>query len=475
MKVKKIKLGRFITAVQIILSLFFVAVLNKIKVLPTKYNYSITALLLLFCLARIIMELKRGKYKKLFKISNALSVFLSVVLLMSSFYCVNAYSALSKSSGANTKTETISVIALKNSKISNIKDTKEDIFGIRDIINIESTDYAIADINKKLGTEIKTSGYIDFQTQIKALYDSEVDVIILNETYRPIILENFEDFEEKTKVIYTIVRSMPMDIGNSNASIDKPFALYITGIDVYGDISNNSRSDVNILAFVNPQTNKILLVNIPRDYYVKIDGGGGAYDKLTHAGIYGVDCSINTLETLFDVEIDYYVKVNFTSVVNIVNKLGGINVYSEYSFSAGGYSFNEGYQNMSGEKALVFSRERHALPGGDRDRGKNQQAVIDGIINKVTSPAVITNMSGVLNAVSSGVSTNITADEISSLIQQQLTDMSTWTTTSISVDGRGASMPTYSMGSQKLYVMIPDEASVDAAKLAINEILGQTE
>lgn len=253
----------------------------------------------------------------------------------------------------------------------------------------------------------------------------------------------------------------------TNTEISKPFAVYISGVDTYGDVKEVSRSDVNIIAIVNPETKKILLVNTPRDYFVQLNGTTGLKDKLTHAGIYGIDMSKNTLEDLYQTKIDYTVRLNFTSLIKLVDALGGIEVQSDQSFSAGGHNFVVGTNSVNSKQALDFSRERHSFSAGDRQRGKNQQRVIEAIFARASQPDIILNYQNILKTLSGAFQTNASKDELSSLIRQQIETAGQWKIESISVDGTGNTSPTYSMGAQPLYVMVPNQASVDAAISAI--------
>ena len=223
---------------------------------------------------------------------------------------------------------------------------------------------------------------------------------------------------------------------------------------------------------VNPVTKKILLTTTPRDYYVPIpDISGGAPDKLTHAGIYGVDASIRTLEALYGIDISYYGRVNFTSVVTIVDALGGIEVNSEYAFESGGYSFQAGPNELDGEAALAFSRERYSFESGDNQRGKNQQAVITAMLQKAMTPAVLSKANQILVSLGDSVETNMTREEMSKFINMQLGDNASWTIESNAVIGTGDEQPCFSSGSQLLYVMRPDTESVRQATQKIEEVM----
>lgn len=250
------------------------------------------------------------------------------------------------------------------------------------------------------------------------------------------------------------------------------FVVYISGVDTWGSASTKSRSDVNILAVVNTNTKKILLVSTPRDYYVPLSISGGVKDKLTHAGIYGVNTSKETLEMLYAVDIQYYVRLNFTGFVGIIDALGGVDVYSDSAFSVGDdFSYVEGINHMNGIEALAFARERHSFAGGDRTRGTHQMEVIRAVISKCASSAILYNYAEVMNSMAGCFVTDMSKEKIASLVKMQLTDMAEWSVTAISVDGTGASKTTYTVPEKKAYVMIPDETTVQNAKEQIAAVL----
>lgn len=247
----------------------------------------------------------------------------------------------------------------------------------------------------------------------------------------------------------------------------KPFNVYISGIDVYGDINKKSRSDVNLIATVNPQTHKILLTTTPRDYYVTIPGVSGAQkDKLTHAGVYGIDTSIATLANLYDTEIPFFVRVNFSSVENIVDIMGGVDVDSKLSFTTGKESgavvkVKKGTNHFNGKQALAFVRERHALAAGDNQRGKNQQALLTGLIKEVMSPKIILHANSMINSVAGSADTNMSENQIKSLIRMQLGTMKGWEVKSIAAEGDSSGKQyCYSYKGKPLYVTVPYDSSV---------------
>ena len=247
--------------------------------------------------------------------------------------------------------------------------------------------------------------------------------------------------------------------------------MYISGIDTSGSISKVSRTDANILLTINTNTHEVLLTSIPRDYYVTLHSKKSK-DKLTHSGIYGINETVSTVEDLLDTDINYYLRVNFTTVIKLVDTLGGIDVYSDYDFTRGNYHFKKGYNHVDGDAALVFSRERKLLAGGDNQRVKNQQHVIEAIMKKaLNSKTILTKYTSILNSLEGSFQTNIEQDDISSLVKEQLNSMSSWEIKNNALTGTGASKSTYSMGSTLVYVMIPDESSVSSAKEKIQDTM----
>ena len=268
----------------------------------------------------------------------------------------------------------------------------------------------------------------------------------------------------------------------------KSFNVYLSGIDLYGKISQTSRSDVNIIATVNPLTKKILLTSTPRDYYVPLYGekgksvSGGMPDKLTHAGIYGVDCSIITLGNLYCIDFVFYVRVNFTSVKKIVDILGGVEVYSDYDFisdwgpnGAGThYKFKKGYNKVNGKKALAFCRERHHFANGDYQRGRDHQHMIEAVLNKVLSPAILKDFSSLLKETKKMFQTSMSTKKIVSLCNMQLSDMATWKISYANAEGTGAKKTTYSIQSTPLYVCEPNYTSVNKITKRIKKVMNET-
>ena len=259
----------------------------------------------------------------------------------------------------------------------------------------------------------------------------------------------------------------------------EPFVVYLSGVDTRGELTEKARSDVNILAAVNPETKQVVLINTPRDYYVDL-AGTNSKDKLTHAGLYGVQTSMDTLGNLYGVDVQHYIRINFAGFINIVDALGGVDVYSDQAFTSVGSpgyydptTFAEGWNHLDGKSALAFARERHAFKTGDIQRGINQMKVIDAMAEKLKSPALLMSFSKLMDAMSDCFVTSLSQEQISALVRMQLGDLSSWDIQSYSVTGTGGkSSKCYSAKGQSLYVMKPDENSVNEAKALIAAVLG---
>lgn len=472
-KSKKAKwnVRKIVGVTTLLFNLVLTILLIVLNILPTKYLIPIViifigidALIILF-----------GYFKKLKKKGSVIYIILNIlwclVCIFGSFYLFKTINFMGGLGKSDQKTENYSVIVLNDSAYEKVEDIKDKEVGL---VSYQSEGKTKA--KEHLSSKVSVN-YKDFETPQdleNALLDKDIDVIMLEDSYVEMFKEINEDFESLTRVIYSFSVQMKTEDISKDVSVTKePFSIYISGIDTYGKISSVSRSDVNIVATVNPNTNQILLVSIPRDYYVKLHGTTGYNDKLTHAGIYGVDMSVKTIEDLLGININYYVKVNFSSVIKIVDVLDGIDVYSEYTFkSYSGYNFTKGYNHMNGEQALDFARTRKAFASGDRQRGKNQQAVIEALIRKCSSAAVITKYSSLLDSINGSFQTNMSTKEITSLAKYQLDKMPEWTVKSISLDGSDAYNYTYSYGRSKAYVMVPYESSIKEAQQALSEILG---
>lgn len=367
------------------------------------------------------------------------------------------------------------VYVLKDDPAERIEDAKDYKFGYVDKYLPKEINTVIDTIEMTVARSITKKASSDAPQLADDLLDKKVKAIILNQALVDIIEDDednkkssnsrYADFAKKIKCIYTInIKTEMAKIADEDMT-KKCFLLYISGIDTDGSVTAKSRSDVNIILSVNPVTHQIVMVSTPRDYYVPLSISNGVRDKLTHAGNYGIDVSMDTLEMLYDVEIKYYFRLNFTGFVDIIDVLGGIDVESDYSFSTHGYSYNEGLNsNLSGIQALWFARERHAFAAGDKQRGKDQMKVIEAVIKKCQTTALLKNYNSILNEVSESFQTNVSKKNIKRLVKMQLNNTTDWKIFSFSVTGTGQSNYTYTVPSKRAYVMVPDETSVEKAK-----------
>lgn len=455
--------------------IIFSYLIIKLDVLPTKYFSGLFGILLVITVIfNLILFVPKVKSK--LKIgTDIFSVLFSIVFCIGINYLYNTNDFFNKITDSKYQVENYYVVVLDNGTYNNIKDLKNDNMGIF----VSNTD-SYKEAREKLLDKVKTKNkdYDDANSLAKDLLKENVDAMFISETYKIALDEEIDNFKNSTKILDTIsIKTKNKDIVKDVKVTKEPFNIFVSGIDTYGKISNVSRSDVNMIVTVNPNTHEILLTSIPRDYYVQLNGTTGLKDKLTHAGIYGVDKSVKTLEDLFGMEINYYVRVNFTTLIDIVDVIGGIDVYSDATFvpwTDRTIKINKGMVHMNGKTALAFSRERHAYREGDRHRVKNQQDVITAIMNKIlSSKTIISKYNSLLNTLDGSFQTNMDTKDLTSLIKKQLNDMPKWTITSQSVNGSDSSNYTYSYPKQKLYVMIPDMSTVNEATTKINEVLNK--
>lgn len=459
--------GKLITLIQLILAVGLIAVIWNSGLVPTKYLMAIIIVLLI--LFGVTFGLQYVK-NKVYIVGIVLSIILSILQAIGIVYMLKADKLMADVGGANYKTDNMIVVVKKDNPASNLMDASMYRFGTQTAVDQENTQTMLDNINKALGREVKVEQYGTVQELANALLEGRIDAAVYNQALDGLITDSIEDYSEQVRVLYHY--GIETELEQETADVEEPFNVYISGIDVDGPIATNSRSDVNIIMTVNPNTKKILLTTTPRDYYVQIpDISGEQRDKLTHAGIYGVDASMRTLEQLYGIDISYYARVNFSSLVKIVDTLGGVDVDSDFDFDAQGYHFQKGMNHLDGKQALAFSRERYSFEEGDNQRGKDQEKVLTAILNKAMSPAILSNASALIADVSDSVQTNMTQEEMAKFIKMQLNDGASWTIESQAASGNGDTQACYSSGDQPLYVMWPDEAVVQSISAKMNEIL----
>ncbi len=428
-------------------------------VLPAAVGVGVISLVSAFYLCR------RG----LGSVHSIIAILIASLILACSYVGYSVVSAAdnfinSVSHSPSVRYETYGVVTLKDSQID-YYDTNSFQVGV----NAMDTylDELKTELDRKSDAEVVERENLTHLGT--SLLGGELGVITVNLSHLDLINNNIEGFEDNTHTVHTFKIRVEDESSVSEIDGKSPFILYISGVDTYGNINTSSRSDVNMIAVINPVTSSILLVNTPRDYFVELAGANGARDKLTHAGIYGVETSQATLENLYGIEIDRHLKVNFTTLVNVVDAIGGITVKSDYPFK----SFKVGDNHVNGRQALEFSRERYSFEEGDLQRGRNQQRVIEGIIAKLSNPQTLLSYQDVLLSLQGSLQSNVEAKAIKNLINTQLSDMKSWSVESIGVEGHGGQDFTYSMGGLPLYVMYPDENSVYEAREAIARTLSR--
>lgn len=477
---------RILLIIQFAIVAFFGYVIYKLKMLPIKFFIPLMVIVVL-----IIVGLYAGQKdpeEKPIKsaIYKILSLLVSIAMVFGTIQIMRGNNVLDMITGANTQVIQMSVVTLENSSVSEIEDLKDEILGAcsaSDAINVNKTKAAI---EEETGT-ITLKDFNSLNETAKALYNGDIEAMILKEMERETLEESYKDFEDKTKVIKTYELKIPSAKANSAQVTKEPFNIFICGTDQRGPISTAGLSDVNMIATVNPVTKQLYLTSIPRDYYVDIDGYNGK-DKLTHSARGGIQCTMKTIENFMGIKFNYYVKLNFTSFMNIIDALGGIDINipkyqtkhsNDGSFTTKIYKYKmkPGKMHMNAKQALAFVRERKSFIDGDRVRGQNQQLMIKAIVKKVCNPSVITKLDGIFEAVADSLETNMSGDEVRSLINMEMDDLAPWDVLSYHLDGtdqRTFECSTVAGGcpnANGVYAMVPNQQTIDKAKGYIETVM----
>lgn len=447
--------------VLVIIVCILLKVLNFISFVDLTIIFGIIAIIVLV-FGYIHIKLKLTKMYVFF---NILSVLLIIIFGVISIFLIKTYYFVIQSRAFNVEVHNYYLLSLKDTNI---------------------TDYKSVD--GKVGTAISVPEFIendmmaDFENYDNqeilslVLFNHSVQAILVDNICYTIMQEVITDFDDKIKVLKVFEETVAIKTVNNGVNDGtSPFVLYLSGIDTYGNIETTSRSDVNILIVVNPKTYKVLLLFIPRDYYVEIPNTNGYKDKLTHTGIYGIDTSIQTIENLLDIEINYYLRVNFNTVIELIDAIGGVDIYSDLEFVTSNDKrcyMKEGLNHVNGRCALSFSRERFAYQDGDRHRGRNQQEVIKGVISVMTTKEdLLTNYLSILDNLDGKFQTNFDLNNLGYYVQNQIKNKASWEVEMISLNGFDSFNYTYSSPHQELYVMEPDWNTINMAQVAINKIL----
>ncbi len=478
-KVIKI-VGLLVCSIQLLFSIVATVYVIRLKLVPS--SYIITVDILLFVLLAIFVFMQKWPVPGI--IATFLSVIVSTILVIACFYIKFTYSKLHDMSGVDTKVDNVNVYVRVEDPAQEITDTNGYVFGILTTLDRNNTDNIRKDIEGLLGHPIETIEFDTVQDLVLGLYYNQTQAIILNDAYMNFVTdtEGFEDTETKIRSIYNKRYESKITEEEKNddylKSEGRVFTILLCGVDTRGSSITNSNSDTNILMTINRDTHQILMISTPRDYYVPLSISGGAKDKLTHSGAYGVDVTMDTLEMLYGVNVEDYVRINFDGFIDVIDALGGISVYSDCDFVAfdndvtnlGDYPFHQGYNEVDGAHALLFARERHAFAEGDRQRGKNQMAVIEAMIDKALSPQILKNYTNIWNEVSDCVVTSMEYDEIADFVKTQLSEGTKWDVQKYSVTGFDLMTTAYSTGSAQVYVMDPDMETVNQAKEYLRQI-----
>ena len=451
-----------ISILTIILSIICIFTIKGLNMLPNKYFIIFVSVMFLFNLIGLLLYTKK---KWLNIIGLVISIITIIISIIGYYYGSETIDYL-KHSFNNDSVEIseygLYVLKKNNFELNDIKN-----FGY---LNDESAEKTVKELKSR--TNAEELSYDDMYTLSSDLKDNKINSMLLDKTYYNMLLDENEISEDEVKLIYSFNIEVKKKVTKQNVDTLKPFNIFLSGSDARSNyIASKTRSDVNMIISVDPKKKTILLTSIPRDYYVSVYGKTGLKDKLTHAGIYGIDTSVKTVENLFDINIDYYIKVGFSSVIEVVNLIGGIDIESDKAFvshcgDGGAIKTNvkKGMNHFNGGEALSYARERYAYALGDRHRILNQQQVLEAVINKVTTDkSILLKYDKLLKSLSKLYKTNIPSELISLLVKNQLEDMSGYKIERQSVSGSDASMNTYTAPSKKRYVMIPYEKDVKKA------------
>lgn len=471
------KFSKVLLAISIIFTLLLAYFVFNANVLPAKYLIIVIIVFAILTLIQAIFIMNK-------KTKTWLIITIDILTLL--FMCLEAFaivkinetiSFLRDNLGIKYRTDIYNIVVSKDSSYQNLEDIKgKTIKSYKDLDDMSS-------VEKELSKKVEVN--IEYDEDIMGLLNNIIEdkelIILVNSGNYDVMAQTDEKYSEKVRILDTIEIKTLIEQEESGIKItEEPFAIYLSGVDTRSNyLPSRSLSDVNIIVAVNPKEKRILMVHIPRDYYVQIHGKPGLKDKLTHSGgMGGVELTMQTIEDLLEIKIPYYVRVNFNALVNLVDAIGGINIDSDIDiarcYTDHGCSFHKGLNSVGGRCALAFARERYAYATGDRHRGENQEQVLSLIIDKVTSSStLISKYSEILGALNGTFESNITSEEITSLVKMQIDDMAKWKMETYNVDGTGNMLPTYSYPNQNLYVMEPKMETVTSAVAKLDEILGK--
>lgn len=466
---------RSVGVLALIVNIIFFTFLFKYNILPGKFRILlliIVAIIILLFIYFLFTQKKSQTFLKIISILLIISSILQGVFISYAKKSINTVEKINQKIELNSNE--MSFVVLKDSNIKSLEEIGEKEIATAETSDEDSTMKTLHEYKIKYSKKLKTKDYGDYLNAAKSILDGDYQVMLLNEGYRPLLEESIEEFSSKTRVLESVVVTNKSNQKDENKAVgeQESFNVYISGIDTYGNLSTVSRSDVNMIVSVNPKTKNILITTIPRDTYLAIGGDNNKKDKLTHAGLFGVDTSKKSLEKFLDISINYYGKVNFTTLTDLIDVIGGITVNNPVNFntSDGTYSFPKGQIEMDGAKALAYSRERYNLSEGDFDRGKNQTRVMEGIIKRMLRPEMLLKFNQTADIILKSVNTDVPYSKMIEMVNDQLDNGGDWKIQTQALKGRGAAnLKSYLMPNSKLYMMKADENSIKVVHQKIEE------
>lgn len=466
------------------------AIILRLNVLPDKYTVVLFVVLAALLAITALLLFAHGK-KPVGTARRIVACILALIIVcgcaLLAKLAADAYKTIHAvtNSGEETSVRNMYVFVRNEDPAQTLADTKDYAYAIIADYDEEHTQQAIVVIEEQISKTLEPAELEKASDLADALFSSQVDAVIMNGAAVTLLMEEdaYADFTQKARILHTMPLSQlevtqPTETEQTDPPeiertiTNAPFIVYISGSDTRSSKLRVSRSDVNILAVVNPVTKQVLLINTPRDYYVPNPAGNGKLDKLTHCGLYGTECSMETLGELYDLEVDYYAQINFKGYEKLINAVGGVTIYSDQSFKARDTYIKKGENKLNGAQALDYARERYHVSGGDNGRGKNQMKVVKALIEKMTTgTTIISNYSSILDSLGGMFSTSVSMDEISMLVKMQLDDMASWNIQSFAVTGKGGSEKTYSAPGVYAYVMHPNEEVVAHAAELVDRVM----
>ena len=464
---------RVLATIMIVLTVIFIGVIKISDILPLRYFIGLTGILgfIVFAISWVLIDEYFKKPLRIFML--ILSIGIISIISLGLFYIERTYSFLEKIKTRGYITETYYVVVNKNSSYASIEELKDKDIGTFNE-GILLYDKAIEEYKGLVQSYLLESNDIDDIS--RKLMRNDLDAIILSKVHKETIDNELKTFKDSIRILYEInIKVKDGEFTHPEINIKQDvFTIFLAGSDSRGDLTARSNCDVNMLITVNPNTYEVLLVSIPRDYYVQLHGTVGNKDKLTHAGYYGVDMSINTIQDFLNIHIDYYVKVGFQGVRELVDLIGGVDVYSDKAFvpfTNSSVYINQGMNHVNGDMALAFARERYTYQEGDRHRIQNQQDVLSAVFKKVTSTNdLLLKYTSILNVLSNYLETNVDFRDISRMVNTQLDKNPSWNIKTYNLNGYDSWGYTYSYGGSMLWVMEPNYDTINQASFYINNM-----